>query len=130
VAVRPLLLGLVLLGLAGCGSESGPQPVGRSAVKEAFGRAGEPLKVRLDASGIKSGSGARLDVIYVPVSADVEAPWEVAVFDNDEGARRTISWANRIAHLRVLRWKNVSLDVRKPIPRPPRQKLVATLKSL
>jgi len=100
--------------VSGCGGQTGPSPLDRKAVTTAFRHVGEPLKLKRDVRVAGRDAPAPLDALYVPVSADVaHAPFQVAVYDDEEGALETAQWMLEVSggELDIVRRKNVILNL-------------------
>lgn len=126
----PIALALVVLA-AGCGGADGPSPVDRSQLLAAFAGSDEPLTLRLDMR--RADPGSPVDAIFVPASADVpDAPFEVNLFDSEDGARTNFQSAERATggKAEIVLHKNVSMFLAHSVAKERRDRLVSALMSL
>jgi hypothetical protein len=129
--VRLLLASILIALAAGCGGVTEPTPVDRSELLAAFAIIDEPLTLRLDMRSADPGSP--VDAIFVPASADVsDTPFEVDLFDNEDGARKNSQSAQTAAGAKaeVVLHKNVTMFLAPAVAKERRDRLVSALKSL
>jgi len=129
--VRRLFALALIAVVAGCGGANEPSPVDRPELLAAFSGIGEPLTLRLDMR--RADPGSPVDAIFVPAAADVrKPPFEVDLFDNEDGARKNSRSAESAAggKAEVVLHKNVIMFLAPFTAKERRKRLISALMSL